>query len=55
MLLTNQLGQTIKTIHLSSENNFQVTLSDLANGVYILNAEQNTPQIRKKIIILEAE
>jgi hypothetical protein len=49
ILISDQLGQEIKTICLSDKNNFSETLSDLKNGVYFLNGK-NTKQ---KIIVID--
>ncbi|WP_317896984.1 DUF7948 domain-containing protein [Aurantibacillus circumpalustris] len=50
--LTNQLGQTIRTLNLSSENNFQNSLSNLPNGIYFLKDGNNNTILNKKIIVI---
>lgn len=52
LILTNELGQTIKNIRLSSANHFTTKLEDLSEGVYFLSAEKNTAISNKKIVIV---
>ena len=52
LLLTNDLGQPIKTILLSFGNNFRYTLSDLPNGVYFLYDKNANEDPTRKIIVL---
>jgi hypothetical protein len=47
LTLVNELGQLIQSIELSAANNYQVSLKDLANGVYFVNGKQ----IHQKIIV----
>jgi len=49
ILISNQLGQEIKTIHLSEKNNFSETITGLENGIYFLSGK-NT---RRKIVITQ--
>lgn len=48
ILISNQLGQELKTIYLSEKNNFSVTISGLENGIYFLNGKN----IKQKIVVL---
>lgn len=43
IIISNQIGQEIKTIYLSDKNNFSETISGLENGIYFLNGK-NTKQ-----------
>ena len=52
LILTNSLGQSIKSIHLWSSNNFTTMLENLTEGVYFLSAEKNTLIVNKKVVIL---
>lgn len=52
LILTNELGQILKNIHLSSSNRFTAKLEDLPEGVYFLGAEKNTLIPNKKVLIL---
>lgn len=49
ILISNQLGQEIKTICLSDKSNFSETINDLETGVYFLNGK-NTKQ---KIVVID--
>jgi hypothetical protein len=51
LLIINELGQTIKIIQLSSANNLQLKVSDLANGIYFIVGKNNTTNINQKIIV----
>ena len=51
LLIINELGQTIKTIQLSSANNLQLKVSDLANGIYFIVGKNKTTNINQKIIV----
>ena len=51
LLLINELGQTIKNIQLSSANNLQVKVSDLASGIYFIVGKNKTTNINQKIIV----
>ena len=51
LIIINELGQTIKNIQLSSANNLQVKVSDLANGIYFIVGKNKTTNINQKIIV----
>lgn len=48
IIISNQLGQKLKTIYLSDKNNFSETITNLENGIYFLSGK-NTKQ---KAIVL---
>ena len=48
LLIINELGQTIKTIQLSSANNLQLKVSDLANGIYFIVCKNKITNINQK-------
>ncbi len=48
IFISNQLGQELKTIYLSDENNFSETVSGLENGIYFLNGKST----KQKVIVL---
>jgi len=47
----NELGQVIRTMKLSAQNNHTVQVDDLANGVYFIVGQNNEVKINQKIII----
>jgi len=49
--LINELGQEIRTIKLSSENDYKVSVSDLSNGVYFVVGQNGTGKINQKIVV----
>ncbi len=49
VVITNELGQTVKTIKLNSENNYSATISGLANGIYFANGKK----FREKIVVMK--
>lgn len=49
--IINDLGQTVKEVRLNSKNNFNITIDDMSNGVYILVSLNNKQKINQKIII----
>jgi len=52
LTLTNELGQTLKILQLTSVNNFRLTLNDLPNGIYFLKGEKENHTLNKKIIVI---
>lgn len=48
IIISNQLGQEIKTIYLSDKNNFSETISGLENGIYFLNGKST----KQKVVVL---
>ena len=53
LTLTNELGQVIKTIDLSAQNNYSVSVTTLANGIYFITGENQQTKINRKIIVLK--
>jgi hypothetical protein len=51
LLIINELGQTVKNIQLSSANNLQLKVSDLANGIYFIVGKNKITNINQKIIV----
>jgi hypothetical protein len=49
--LINELGQEVRTIKLSSQNNFTLSVSDLANGIYFVVGQNSEGSIHQKIIV----
>ncbi len=52
LILTDELGQVLKTIDLSEVNNYQLVLKDLSNGIYFLTGEDKTCTMNQKIVVL---
>jgi len=52
LTLTNELGQTLRTLALTSVNDFNVTLNDLPNGIYFLKGGKENYSFNKKIIVI---
>lgn len=48
IVISNQLGQELKTIHLSDKNNFSETVSGLESGIYFLNGKST----KQKVVVL---
>jgi len=53
LVLTNELGQIIKTLQLTSVNNFQVIQNDLPDGIYFLKGEKESRIVNQKIVVLK--
>lgn len=51
--LINALGQTIKTFHLNSNNNFTFTMEDLQQGIYYVVGKENNQTVSQKIIVIK--
>lgn len=49
--LINALGQLIQNIKLDEENNYEVHVSGLANGVYFVSGLQQGVEINQKIVV----
>jgi len=50
--LVNDLGQIIQNIELSGANDYKISMSNLAKGIYFLSGEKDNTQIRQKIIVI---
>ncbi|WP_317896546.1 T9SS-dependent choice-of-anchor J family protein [Aurantibacillus circumpalustris] len=49
--LVNELGQLIRVINLSANNNYEVNISDLAKGIYFVSGQKDGLQIYQKIVV----
>ena len=49
--VTNQLGQVIKVISLNSHNNHEVSVKELANGIYFISGESDKHLRTQKVIV----
>jgi hypothetical protein len=49
--LINQIGQEIRVINLSSQNDHKVSVSDLPSGVYFIVGQNQTEKLNQKIVI----
>lgn len=52
LMLSNELGQIIRTISLTSSNGYSALVDNLPNGVYFLTGEKDTKSLNKKIIVI---
>lgn len=52
LFIINELGEIVKTIELNSYNNYQTTISDIADGVYCLKDKLSGGVIKNKIVIV---
>jgi len=50
--LVNQLGQVICTVILNNNNSREVTLTDIASGVYFISDKKTGQKIDRKIIVI---
>jgi len=53
LALVNDLGQLIRVINLTGANNYKVSVSDLAKGIYFISGQKDNVQIYEKIIVSE--
>jgi hypothetical protein len=51
LTLSNELGQIIRTISVSSTNDYKVFVTDLAKGIYFITGKKENEQINQKIIV----
>ena len=51
LTLINELGQTVKTIELTEANNYKLSVTDLAKGIYFVSGEKDNELIRQKIVV----
>jgi hypothetical protein len=51
LMLVNELGQVVRLIVLTGDNNHQVKVTDLAKGVYFLSGTNDSGEIREKIVV----
>lgn len=53
LVLTDELGQRVRFISLSSSNNFETQVNGLANGIYFVTGGNEQGRVNEKIIILK--
>lgn len=51
--ITNELGETVRTLKLEAANDFSMAIEDLNSGVYLLNGKEQNEGIHKKIIVVK--
>jgi hypothetical protein len=51
LVLTNELGQVIKPLSFTAENNFQQTVQGLSSGIYFITGVHNDASIQRKLIV----
>jgi hypothetical protein len=51
LIITNELGQLIRTVSLDGSNNNKMIISDLERGIYFVTGQGSTETIREKIVI----
>ncbi len=51
--IINELGQTVFTFELNSNNNRQQIISDLANGIYFISDAQSGKLFKEKIVVVK--
>jgi hypothetical protein len=49
--IVNSLGQTVKVISVNASNNYKVSVSNLAKGIYFVVDQNNNPINNQKIIV----
>lgn len=53
LTVTNELGQNIRTIKLDENNNHQVSVTDLAKGIYFISGEKDNVRFYQKVVVLK--
>ena len=51
LIVTNEMGQLIKTISLNESNNFEMTITSLASGIYFVVGSNQDSKIYQKVIV----
>lgn len=51
LTLVNNLGQVVKIISVNASNNYKVSISNLANGIYFVFGDNNNQTIKQKIVV----
>ena len=51
LTVTNELGQIVEIINLNDTNNYVASITELANGIYLIAGQNNHQTIRQKIIV----
>jgi hypothetical protein len=49
--ITNELGQTIKSIQLNAANNYSINIENLQNGIYFIIGINNNKVTKQKIVV----
>lgn len=49
--LVSSLGQILRLIDLNESNNYRVSITDLANGIYFIMSENNSDKVLQKLIV----
>ncbi len=50
LIISNSVGQTIRTVNVNASNNYKVTVSDLPEGIYFITDSKNKNNPQKIII-----
>jgi hypothetical protein len=53
LLLVNELGQVIKTLSFTEENNFRQNIQGLSSGIYFLKDAQNGSAFQSKLVVTD--
>ena len=53
LTLTNELGQLVRVIELKAANNHQVSVNDLAKGIYFVSGKNGNSQVNTKIVVVK--
>ena len=51
LTLVNELGQLVRVIELSQANDYKVSVSELAKGIYFITGQKENVHVNQKIII----
>jgi Secretion system C-terminal sorting domain len=51
LILVNELGQVLRKLELSTENNFEVQVSHLAAGIYFIQSKENSAVLKPKVLV----
>jgi hypothetical protein len=51
LTITNEIGQKIRTISLTSKNNHKIEISDLSEGIYFITGNNGKEFVKEKIIV----
>lgn len=49
--IISEIGQTVRIVNLSSSNNYNMEISELASGIYFVVGRNNEGTVKKKIVI----
>lgn len=49
--IVNNLGQVVKTVSVNASNNYKVSISNLANGIYFVVGKNNDQTIKQRIVV----